>query len=125
MPEQPPTLRDMLKAARDRGQTYEQLEAFAIDPETGERASRSLLNNIVLDKVDRMPYDYHLRAIAAALKVPYETVRRAAITQWIPSGSIDGAGDRADRRRTPAARPGRQGAGRPRRQRGRAGERLT
>jgi hypothetical protein len=87
MPASPPTLRDMIEEARDRGRTYEQLEAIAIDAQTGERASRSLLNNIVLGKVDRMPYDYHLRGIAVALGKPYEAVRRAAIAQWLPADS--------------------------------------
>lgn len=84
MPEQAPTLRDMIKASVDRGLTYEQLSKRAVDEETGRRASPALLNNIANDKVDRMPYDYHLRAIALGLGVPYERVRQAAIAQWLP-----------------------------------------
>lgn len=84
MPASTPTLRDMVNGARDRGQTYKQLAERAIDPETGQRASLAFLNDIARGKVDRMPYDYHLRALAAALGVPYEHVRQAAIRQWVP-----------------------------------------
>lgn len=84
MPEQAPTLRDMIREAVDAGLTYEQLSKRAVDQETGRRASPALLNNIVNQRVDRMPYDYHLRAIAAGLGVPYERVRQGAIRQWVP-----------------------------------------
>lgn len=80
-----PTLRDMVKDALDSGRTYNQLAERAIDPKTHQKASLALLNDIVLNKVSRMPYDYHLRAIAMALGQPYETVRRAAIAQWLPT----------------------------------------
>lgn len=85
MPEQPPTLRDMVKDALDRGQTYTQLAERATDPQTGQKASIALLNDIGRDKVGRMPYDYHLRAIAVALRKPYKDVRQAAINQWLPA----------------------------------------
>lgn len=94
MPTSTPTLRDMIQGALDRGQTYEQLEKRAIDPQTKEPVSRSMMNNIVNRKVGRMPYDYHLRAIAAALEQPYETVRRAAIAQWLPA-DVEGADNSA------------------------------
>lgn len=95
MPSSSPTLRDMVNEARDHGQTYKQLAARAIDPETGQRASLSLIHDLARDKVDRMPYDYHLRAIAVALSKPYEQVRRAAIAQWLPAddGSADAERD--------------------------------
>lgn len=85
MPASTPTLRDMIQEAVDRGQTYEQLATSAIDERTGKRISRAQINNIAIGKTDRMPYDYHLRALAAALKKPYETVRQAAIRQFLPS----------------------------------------
>lgn len=84
MPGSPPTLRDMVKDALDSGQTYTQLAERAIDPETGQKASLALLNDIGLGKVGRMPYDYHLRAAAAALQKPYETVWLAALAEWLP-----------------------------------------
>jgi len=85
MPEQPPTLRDMIQEALDRGTTYRQLEASAIDPVTHKTASRSIFFDTVNGKLDRMPYEHHLRAIAAGLGVPYERVRQAAIRQWVPA----------------------------------------
>lgn len=84
MPEQPPTLRDMINDAIDAGRTLDQLEKIAIDPASGKKASRALLSRLRRGEVDRIPYDYHLRAIAVALGKPYETVRRAAIAQWLP-----------------------------------------
>lgn len=85
MPEQHPTLRDMIQAVLDEGITYRQLETRALDEHTGKTASKDMFNNIVTGKVDRIPYDYHLRAIAAGLGVSYERVRRAAINQWLPA----------------------------------------
>ena len=85
MPASNPTLRDMVQDAVDRGQTLEQLESNAVDPVTGKRASKSLFSRIKRGEVDRVPNDFHLRAIAAALGRPYELVRQAAIVQWLPA----------------------------------------
>lgn len=91
MPEQAPTLRDMIKEAIDGGLTYEQLSKRAVDKETNHGVSPALLNKIAHRRVDRMPYTYHLRAIAAGLGVPYERVRQAAILEWLPpeAGATD------------------------------------
>jgi hypothetical protein len=86
MPEQPPTLRDMINAEHERGTTYRELGSRAVDPETHKKASGSTFYDIATGRLDRMPQDYRLRAIAAALKVPYERVRQAAIAQWVPAG---------------------------------------
>jgi len=86
MPEQPTTLlRDMIQEALDNGVSYRDLESRAVDPETGETASRAVFHDTVSGKLKRMPFDYHLRAVAAALGVPYERVRQAAIAQWLPA----------------------------------------
>lgn len=85
MPSSPPTLRDMVQAEHDRGQTYKQITARAIDPVTGAPASHGLIYDLANDNVNRVPTVPHLRAVAAALRVPYETVRRAAIAQWLPA----------------------------------------
>lgn len=100
MPSSQPTLRDMIQEALDNGATYRELEARAIDPVTGNTASRSVFFDTVNSKLDRMPYEHHLRAIAAGLRVPYERVRQAAIRQWVPpedgtATSIDDEDDRA------------------------------
>lgn len=98
MPEQPPTLRDMINHAVDEGTTYRELEARALDPESGKRASRAIFNDIANGKVDRIPYDYHLRAIAAALRLPYERIREAAINEWLPGAdAVDSSAETADR----------------------------
>jgi hypothetical protein len=100
MPEQSPTLRDMILEALDNGVTYRKLEAAAIDPETGQTASRAVFVDTVSGKLNRMPFDYHLRAVAAALKVPYERVRQAAIEQWVPAEGRRRDSDREQLRAT-------------------------
>lgn len=80
----PPTLRDMVKAARDRGQTLRQLAQRAIDPETGQTASYSLFFDIEHGKLSRAPAIEHVRAIAVALNQPFEAVRQAAIREYLP-----------------------------------------
>lgn len=83
MPEQPPTLRDMIRDAVANS-SFERLAERAVDPETGKIASRPYLNDLANGKVKRIPEPPHLRAIAAGLGVSYERVRRAAIAQWLP-----------------------------------------
>jgi len=85
MPEQSPTLRDMIQEALDSGVSYRQLERRAVDPETGETASRAIFLDTISGKLDRMPREVHLRAVAAALGIPYKRVREAAIEQWLPA----------------------------------------
>lgn len=82
MPEQSPTLRDMIQEAANSGHTYEQLAQRA--KRRGAKTSGSYLNNIVLGNVSRLPTPENLRGIAWALDVPYERVRQAAINQWLP-----------------------------------------
>lgn len=82
MPEQSPTLRDMIQEAASSGQTYEQLAQRA--KRRGAKTSGSYLNNIVLGNVSRLPTPENLRGIAWALDVSYERVRQAAIAQWLP-----------------------------------------
>lgn len=93
MPEQSTTLRDMIQSALDGGETYRSLAARAVDPVTGKTASYGLINNIVLGNTRSAPEPHHLRAIAAALRVPYERVRQGAIAQWLPAGDEEDAGD--------------------------------
>jgi len=99
MPEQPPTLRDMIQNALDDGAKYRELEARAIDPVTHRTASRSIFFDTVNGKLDRMPYAHHLRAIAVSLRVPYERVRQAAIQQWVPPENGSTAADIPEDRR--------------------------
>lgn len=79
----PALLKDLIKhAAETRG--YRDLADEAVDPETGTQASLRYLNRLGRGAVDRIPAAPHLRAIAAALNVPYETVWWAAVDQWMP-----------------------------------------
>lgn len=95
MPEQFPTLRDMIKEAVERGLTYAQLGERAVDPETGKvGASGPFINNIALGNVARIPTVDRLRSIATALGVPYERVRQAAINEWMPAPAAKGDPER-------------------------------
>jgi len=84
MPGQTTPLSDMLKDASRRGQSYDTLAARAVDPATGATISSSQLHNIALGKAERMPPDGQLAAIAAALGLDYEIIRRAAFLQYAP-----------------------------------------
>ena len=72
----------MIRQAAERLR-YEDLADRSVDPETGQQASRALLNNIANGNVKRMPPLPHLRAIAAGLGVPIDVVRQAAARQWL------------------------------------------
>lgn len=85
MPEQSATLRDMIQKALDGGETYRSLASRAVDPLTKKTASYGLISNIMLKETRSAPDPSHLRAIAVALRVPYESVRQAAIAQWLPA----------------------------------------
>jgi len=74
----------MINRVLASGVTYRQLAERAIDPDSGATVSRGTLNKIARGEPMRMPNDGMLRAIAAALRAPYESVRQAAITQWFP-----------------------------------------
>lgn len=80
---QPSPLSDMI---RDSSDSYETMAARRARPEGQEsvpQVSVGYLHRIASGKVDRVPTARHLRAIAAALDVPYETVQAAAIIQWM------------------------------------------
>lgn len=91
MPDAATTLRDMIQNALDSGETYRSLASRAVDPVTSKTASYGLINNIVLGNTRSAPEPHHLRAIAAALRVPYERVRQAAIAQWLPADEDEDA----------------------------------
>lgn len=88
MPEQPPTLRDMIQHALDSGITYRELGERAIDASTATTLAKDTFNRIILGRVKQIPTANQLRAIAAALRAPYESVRQAAVNQWYPADDI-------------------------------------
>lgn len=86
MPEQPTTLRDMIQAALASGDNLRTFAARAVDPDTGTTVGKDTINKIRHGTAPRMPEDGKLRAIAAALRAPYDSVRQAALAQWFPDG---------------------------------------
>lgn len=89
MPEQTPTLRELIQEALDNGVTLRELADRAIDPRTAETLGKDTINKIALGRINRVPLEGHLRAIANALRVPYERVRRAAIAEWLPGTALE------------------------------------
>jgi transcriptional regulator with XRE-family HTH domain len=96
MTDQDPTLSDLIQGALNTGLTLRQLAERATDPRSGETVSKDTINKIVLGRINRMPIEEHLRGIAAALDLPYERVRQAAIKQWLPSEVPTNATGNAD-----------------------------
>jgi len=85
----PPTrLSDLIKTA-NRTKTLDELAERAIDPETGTRLRRSVLSKISRGGVLTMPPPGHIGALAAALGLDYEIVRRAALLQYMPPRDKD------------------------------------
>lgn len=82
MPEQQPTLRDMIQAAQANGISVRDLEARA--RAEGHEIGKDLFSTISRGAQARMPTPSKLRGLAAGLGVPYERVRQAAIAEWLP-----------------------------------------
>lgn len=92
MPEQHPTLRELINEAARSGVTFAQLAERTADPTTGKlRASGGYINRIANGKVSQMPGEAHVRALADALRIPYERARQAAIAQWLPPAAEEEA----------------------------------
>lgn len=89
MPEQFTTLRDMIQEARDRGASLRDLQARAIDPQTRKTVGKDFIRDLGRGEVSRLPTPEQLRGVAAALGLPYERIREAAIAQWLPPSDED------------------------------------
>jgi hypothetical protein len=94
MPDEQPTLHEMIQAALDAGATYVELEERGgRNPTTGKaRISDSQLHRLAKETATRVPTEEQLRGIANAVQLPYEKVRQAAIAQWLPAESEDHSG---------------------------------
>jgi hypothetical protein len=86
------TLTDLVAAVagtRGRGLTYEQLEEQSVDPKSGYRASRNLLNSIGRGQYVKINPKL-VRAVAAGLGLPLVRVAAAAHRQYIgPWEAVD------------------------------------
>ncbi|MEU2724006.1 hypothetical protein [Streptomyces smyrnaeus] len=72
----------ILDANSEPGNSYAQLAARAIDPDTGEQLSKPYLQKLASGTATTPPKAYALRAIAAALRKPPAVVQRAAARQY-------------------------------------------
>lgn len=76
-------LSDLIKTA-NLTSTYDELAERAIDPVTKTQLRRSVLSKIAQGDLKTMPPPGRIGAIAAALELDYEIVRRAAFLQYMP-----------------------------------------
>lgn len=82
MPRHVAPLSDLVEAARITAGGFQALADRATA--TGTRLSLSYLHGLTKNTIERIPDEPHLEALAAAVRMPYEIVWLAAITQWLP-----------------------------------------
>lgn len=85
-------LSQLIRAANDRGDSYQQLADRATDPETGETVSKPYLQKLATGGVTTAPSSARLRAVAAALRLPLTVVQRAAAVQYLDYRATELAG---------------------------------
>lgn len=73
----------LVRAANDAGMSYQQMASRAIDPKTGDQASKPYLQKLATNAIATAPGAPRLRAIAAALSRPESLIQRAAAIQFL------------------------------------------
>lgn len=91
-PSPPGALSQLIQEALDQGDSYGRLADRAVDPETGETVSKPYLQRVVKNPPANPPTPPMMRAIAAALRVPFRRVQEAAARQWLLYESTELAG---------------------------------
>jgi hypothetical protein len=76
-------LSQLIQEALDQGDSYGKLADRAIDPDTGEAVSKPYLQRVVKNPPANPPTPPMMRAIAAALRVPFRRVQEATARQWL------------------------------------------
>ncbi len=71
------------------GQSVRELARRARDPISGISPSHGWLNDIVTGQMERAPDMRRLRALAAAINEPVETLARLAAAQWLGVRAIE------------------------------------
>lgn len=91
-------LSQLVQDALDSGTSLRRLGDRAIDPETGEKISWQYFQKLVKNPPASPPDPVQMRALAAALGVPYRRVQVAAAKQWLQYEAREIAGYDEDER---------------------------
>ncbi|QIJ61464.1 hypothetical protein [Streptomyces sp. JB150] len=89
-------LSQLIQEALDKGSSYGKLAERAIDPETGETVSKPYLQRVVKNPPANPPTPPMMRAIAAALGLPFRRVQEATAEQWLQYEATELAGYDSD-----------------------------
>jgi hypothetical protein len=76
-------LSQLIQEALDQGDSYQRLADRAVDPDSGETVSKPYLQRIVKNPPANPPSVPAMKAIAAALRVPFRRVQEATARQWL------------------------------------------
>ena len=85
-------LSQLIQDANDRGLSYQKMSDRAVDPETGVKLSKPYLQRLVGNPPTNAPSPAQMRALAAALRVTEQRVKRAAAEQWLEYQATELAG---------------------------------
>jgi hypothetical protein len=82
----------LIQDANDRGLSYQKMSDRAVDPETGTKLSKPYLQRLVANPPANAPSLAQMRALAVALRVSEQRVKRAAAEQWLEYEATELAG---------------------------------
>lgn len=85
-------LSQLIQDANDRGLSYQKMSERAVDPETGTRLSKPYLQRLVGNPPTNAPSPAQMRALAVALRLTEQRVKRAAAEQWLEYQATELAG---------------------------------
>ena len=85
-------LSQLIQDANDRGLSYAKMSDRAIDPESGTKLSKPYLQRLVANPPANAPSPAQLRALAIALRLTEQRVKRAAAKQWLEYEATEVAG---------------------------------
>lgn len=76
-------LSQLIQAALDKGDSYQRIADRAIDPDSGQTVSKPYLQRVVKNPPVNPPTVPMMKAIAEALRKPYERIQEATASQWL------------------------------------------
>lgn len=91
-------LSQLVQDALDSGMSLRRLGERAIDPDTGEKISWQYFQKLVKNPPASPPNVVQMRALAAALGVPYRRIQVTAAKQWLQYEARELAGYDEDER---------------------------
>lgn len=85
-------LSQLIQDANDRGLSYQKMSDRAVDPETGVKLSKPYLQRLVGNPPANAPSPAQMRALAVALRLTEQRVKRAVAEQWLEYQATELAG---------------------------------